>query len=409
MFCTKCGRQIAEGAKFCAGCGNQIVQSGSKSQKSQQPQMQPPKIQQPEGVQNISNVEAPNMAFHLQKTQETKQMENKNKHMMIILFVILIILIFVAIGMAVYYFSVLKNDRSSVNVETEEVAENSDSDGESTDDVADSETDDVEEEMNEEESISEQEQEEEEEPKVTSDTNEVIKDTILYSIPKAVYSYDFDEDLGSAQVVIRNELETMPVIANDVEPQYVSGIDGKAVYLNGTYGIRLSDVQKVGTSYSMAFWMKADAFYDWSPFVHIGYNLLDQSQRCRLWLGQKTDRSSVSPILSSENARYKNSFEIRPTGALTSMQPGVWYYIVFTVDGTRSGSSANSLYGTLYVAGQNVGEGNIALDTMNVDDLDVYLGINCWDILYPVSFDDVKIWDQVLDAGQVEDLFNAYQ
>lgn len=413
MFCPKCGKQIADGYKFCTGCGNPIVQPGSTPQKQQKPEIQQPKMQkpnrQPEEAQNVSDAQAPNMTFHLQKTQETKQAENKNKRVMIILFVVLVMLVLVAIGMAVYYFSVLRGDSDSGDKETEKITEESNTDdgqdNEGDDDEAASETADPEEETDDAAPAAE----EEEEAKVTSDTNEVIKDTIIYSIPKSVYSYDFDEDLGNAQVVIRKDADTMPEVADNKEPQYVVGIDGKAVYLDGSYGILLSDVQRVGTSYTVAFWMKADAFCDWSPFIHIGYGLMDNSKRCRIWLGQKTDGSPIAPIISSEQARTGSGFEIRPTGVVSSMQPGVWYHIVFTVDGSKPGSNANSVRGTLYVAGQYAGEGNIALDTMDVDDFDVYLGINCWDELYPVAFDGVKIWDQVLDAGQVEELFNAYQ
>ena len=46
---------------------------------------------------------------------------------------------------------------------------------------------------------------------------------------------------------------------------------------------------------------------------------------------------------------------------------------------------------------------------MNTDNFEVYLGINCWDALYPVAFDDVKIWDQVLDGSQIQELYNAYE
>lgn len=418
MFCTKCGKQIPEGSKFCAGCGTQIAQFVPNQIKPQQPKMRPPQIQQPNRqpieIQNNSNTQDPNVSFHLQKTQETKKMENKNKHMMIILLVILLILIFVAVGMAAYYFLVLRNDNHDKSPEVNKVTKERDKNDEEEDpeeeDGSKVEPDSVNEEDAEEElSGTGYASEQEDEAKVTSDTNEVIKDTIIYSIPKSAYSYDFDEDLGNARVVVRDTGDTMPEITDDKEPQYVVGIDGKAVYLDGTYGIRLDDVQRVGTSYTIAFWMKADTFYDWAPFIHIGYNLLDSNQRCRLWIGQKTDRTSIAPILSSEQIRSGSSYEIRPTGPMTSMQPGVWYHVAFAVDGTRQGDSSDSVRGTVYVAGQRVGEGNIALDTMDVDNPDVYLGINCWDALYPVAFDGVKIWDQVLDDSQIEELFNAYQ
>ncbi len=127
-------------------------------------------------------------------------------------------------------------------------------------------------------------------------------------------------------------------------------------------------------------------------------------------MAQKTDGTSVAPILSSEQAVLSDSFEIRPeANAVSSMNAGVWYHIVFTVDGDTKGSRESSVFGTLYVSGRYAGSGDIVLNTMNVDDFTVYLGINCWDVLYPVAFDDVKIWDKVLTGQQVSQLFNAYQ
>ena len=67
------------------------------------------------------------------------------------------------------------------------------------------------------------------------------------------------------------------------------------------------------------------------------------------------------------------------------------------------------MLGTLYVAGRYICEGDIVPDMMNTDNFEVYLGINCWDALYPVAFDDVKIWDQVLDGNQIQELYSAYE
>ena len=112
-----------------------------------------------------------------------------------------------------------------------------------------------------------------------------------YKVPNTLLSLlpfdNFDETLGNAQVVVRDTPPEMPRVSSDVEAQYVPGMDGSAVYLDGSYGIQLSDVKKIGTSYSIAFWMKADALYDWAPFIHIGYDLLSTDYKCRLWLGQK--------------------------------------------------------------------------------------------------------------------------
>lgn len=390
MFCPKCGKQLSDDARFCGGCGSPVQQSVKT------PQMVPPNRPAPNPV----SAPAPGSAG-----------KKQNSALIIILAVVLAVLILAAAGAGICYF-VFFNDRdggpAAERIEELEEEEDAEEDIEETDiEESDVEEADIEDEDVEEETEPVQ---EEEPTGVVSDTNEVVKDMILENIPKAVYSYDFNEDLGKAEVVVRQAGDTEPEETDDIEPQYVHGIDGSAVYLDGTYGIKLDDVERVGTSYTVAFWMKADRICDWSPFIHIGHDSLDPNNRVRLWISQKTDGASVAPIISSENVKTQDSCEIRPgKNVPNSIKTGVWYQIVFTVDASQQGGRKGSVLGTLYVAGQRVGAGEIIPDTMNVDDFDVFLGINCWDELYEVAFDEVKIWDQVLDEGQIQELYQAYE
>lgn len=428
MFCPKCGKQIPEGARFCGGCGNPVqppaqMPSGGqtgltekprkptvlpkhsnsagtfKQQKQEIPKAQPIPEAQPHSAPPAISA---NLPSGIEMTQSAKEEERKNRKLTIILFIVLAVLVLVAVGMGIYYFKVLKNSEDgSVTERDEEIEVQEETEETEESDAADSEQTDQ---------TSESQEAEEEIEGVVSETNEVVADKILENIPKAVYNYPFNEDLGNARVVVRNDPETEPEETDDIEPQYVRGVDGKAVYLDETYGIKLDDVEKVGESYTIAFWMKADRLCDWSPFIHIGQDSLDANKRVRLWLAQKTDGVSVAPIISSERVETSDSFEIRPGQSMpNTIEPGVWYHIAFTVDASRSGSRSGSLYGTLYVAGQRIGEGDIIPGTMNVDDFEVYLGINCWDQLYPVAFDDVKIWNQVLDGDQIQELYQAYE
>lgn len=395
MFCPKCGKQIPDGAKFCGGCGNPV-----KAQQDRKIPV-PPQNAQFAQAGHQASAPAPNLSSNRGMNGDNREEERKNRKLTIILFIVLAVLILVAAGMGVYYFKVLKNsddgsaadriEETDAREEAEEPEEQEEAESESKEETVDS-------------------QEAEEIEGVVSDTNEVVMGTVLENIPKAVYSYQFDDDLGNAKVVVRNDAETEPEETDDVEPQFERGMDGQAVYLDGTYGISLADVEKVGESYTVAFWMKAERLCDWSPFIHIGYDSLDPNKRVRLWIAQKTDGTSIAPIISSERAETGVFFEIRPGQSMpNTVEPNVWYHIAFTVDASKQGSRNGSVLGTLYVAGQRVGEGDIILDSMNVDDFEVYLGINCWDELYPAAFDDVKIWNQVLDDGQIQELYQAYE
>ena len=417
MFCPKCGKQIPDGAKFCPGCGNKVQTPDGNVQQTRKPDGNVQQTRKPDGnVQqtkkpdgDVKQIMTPETGY--QQPQNARKAGNKNRAITIILSIVLAILILTAAGLGIYYIKALgegprlsaseETDREDEDVETEkqEEEEASEEKGEAADEEGDDEP------------ASEAPAEEaEEEQGVVSDTNEVVAETVLYNIPKSAYSYQFDEDLGNAKAVVRTVGDSMPEIAENLEVKYVPGMDGKAVYLDGTYGILLNDVGRIGTSYTVAFWMKADDLQDWSPFIHIGHDLLDSENRARLWLGQKTDSASVAPIISSESRKTADSFEIRPgNSAPNSIDPGVWYHIAFTVDGSRQGSRKGSVLGTLYVAGRYICEGDIVPDMMNTDNFEVYLGINCWDALYPVAFDDVKIWDQVLDGNQIQELYSAYE
>lgn len=403
MFCPKCGKQIPDGAKFCPGCGNKMQIPGGNVQQTKKPDGN---VQQARKPDRDVKQSMPPETGHGQP-QSTQKAGNKNRALTIILSIVLVILILAAVGLGIYYFKALglpvseDTDREEEDMETEE--EPQEKEAEAKDEAASEDGDDG-------SALEMPAEEAAEEQGVVSDTNEVISETILYNIPKSVYSYQFDEDLGNAKAVVRTVGDSMPEISENLKVKYVPGMDGKAVYLDGTYGILLSDVGRVGTSYTVAFWMKADDLQDWSPFIHIGHDLLDSDNRARLWLGQKTDDVSVAPIISSESRKTADSFEIRPGKSVpNSIEPGVWYHIVFTVDGSRQGSRKGSVLGTLYVAGRYICEGDIVPDMMNTDNFEVYLGINCWDALYPVAFDDVKIWDQVLDSSQIQELYNAYE
>lgn len=403
MFCPKCGKQIPDGAKFCPGCGNKMQIPGGNVQQTKKPDGN---VQQAKKPDRDVKQSMPPETGHGQP-QSTQKAGNKNRALTIILSIVLVILILAAVGLGIYYFKALglpvseDTDREEEDMETEE--EPQEEEAEAKDEAASEDGDDG-------SALEMPAEEAAEEQGVVSDTNEVISETILYNIPKSVYSYQFDEDLGNAKAVVRTVGDSMPEISEKLKVKYVPGMDGKAVYLDGTYGILLSDVGRVGTSYTVAFWMKADDLQDWSPFIHIGHDLLDSDNRARLWLGQKTDDVSVAPIISSESRKTADSFEIRPGKSVpNSIEPGVWYHIVFTVDGSRQGSRKGSVLGTLYVAGRYICEGDIVPDMMNTDNFEVYLGINCWDALYPVAFDDVKIWDQVLDSSQIQELYNAYE
>lgn len=400
MFCPKCGKQIPDTSKFCGGCGSPVtppvkgVSTGAGQTLKPAKAEKPPKLPKPPKPAKAEKPPKP-------------QQEGGDRKVVLILGIVLAVLVLVAVGMGVYYFATLKDGDRSLDHSVEKEAG-----GEVEEDTAEEEDTEIQEST--EDQLSEEMLEEEEaseEDAVISETNEVVAGRILEEVPKAVYSYRFNGELGNAEVVVREQPATEPETTDGEKVQYVRGMDGEAVLLDGSCGLKLSDVKSVGDSYTVAFWMKAEELYDWAPFIHVGRDLLDESARCRLWIGQKPDGKdgSIGPILSSEKAASNDSVEIRPKGTATaSLFEEVWYHVAFTVDGSAQGSQSGRATGTLYLAGQKIGQGDVVADAMN-GDFDVYLGINCWDQLYPVAFDEVKIWDQALSEKQIAVLCEAYE
>lgn len=414
MFCPKCGKQIPDTSRFCGGCGSAVtpLAGGDRTSKAPKPE-KPSKAPKPPKTEKPPKEPKPPKQPKQPKTQQ----EDGGKKVVLILGIVLAVLVLVAAGMGVYYFAAVKDGGRTlgnlVEREADEETEEDTDEEENTETEEPAGTEDVGQEENADESSEEDVAKEEETPEedaVVSDTNEVVLGKVLKDIPKAVYSYRFDGELGNAEVVVREQPDSEPETADGEKAQYARGMDGEAVLLDGSYGLKLSDVKSVGDSYTVAFWIKAEELYDWAPFIHVGQNLLDESGRCRLWIGQKPDGDggSVGPILSSERASTNVSVEIRPDNT-AQLYVGVWYHVAFTVDGSARGSQSDRVLGTLYLAGKKIGQGDVVTDAMSGDDFEVYLGINCWDQLYPAAFDDVKIWNQALSEEQIAALCEAYE
>ena len=401
MFCKKCGKELSDNAKFCPACGTRMNADLEKQVNNNAVRKMEPKAFEQENA----------------KPKKKNQKNTGNKAIMVILLILLIILVLAIGGLSYYYFvcvkggkelklfNFLKFDRYST---IEQLDESLEDEIETNEQETSEEIGSIKDETAE-EAIGDGDE-------VVSTTNEVINSVVLTDIPKAIYSYSFDESLGGAKAVIRkddstqNNTGTFPTTVDDSRAIYTSGIEGKAIYLDGTYGIQLSDMKKVGETYTIGFWMKAENFCDWSPFIQIGSDFLDsKGMRNYIALNQKTDGNPTSPIFNSVQNQYGNSFEIRPDSSdMNCMDTNIWYYIVLVVDGNKSGTSAHTVEGKLYVAGNLVGSGNVAMGALNNDDLTAYLGINCWDKLFSVYFDEVKVWNQVLGENQINTLYQAY-
>lgn len=257
------------------------------------------------------------------------------------------------------------------------------------------------------------------EPEVDS-SKEIVKDVLISSVPKADYSFSFNGKLSDAVVVTRtgdvggfNE-GTYPEQTTDILPLFTEGVEGDAIYLDGSYGVELLGVDALADSYTISFWFRADELRDWSPFLVIGSHLLDVGEsQSFLSINKKTteEGTQVVPVFNTIDAPIGYSCEVRPSMEdKRCISLNVWNYITICVDATqRSEEDPNKVMGYLYLNSEMIGSGLVSKLHLEPGSVNAYLGINCFDELFRASFDEIHIWNHVLDENQINSMYIAYK
>lgn len=258
-----------------------------------------------------------------------------------------------------------------------------------------------------------------EKPEVDSSSKEIINDVLLSNVPKADYSYSFNGKLNDAVVVTRAGDEgrfnngTYPEPSEDVFPLFTEGVEGDALYLDGSYGVALQGVEPLNESYTISFWFRADELFDWSPFLMIGSHLMDVGgSQSYLSINRKTteEGEQVVPIFNTIDAVLNNSCEVRPSMEQKKwVNLNEWVYITICADASASsGAAEGRAMGYLYLNSELIGSGEVSILNMDTEGVYAYLGISCHDELFRASYDEVHIWEQVLDESQISSMYTAY-
>lgn len=251
-----------------------------------------------------------------------------------------------------------------------------------------------------------------EKPEVDS-SKEIVGDVLLSNVPKADFSYSFNGKLNDAMVVTRPEPGTYPVYAEDVYPLFTEGVEGDALYLDGSYGVELLGVEALNESYTISFWFRADELLDWSPFLMIGSHLMDVGgSQSYLSFNKKTteEGEEIVPIFNTIDAQLDNSCEVRPSmDQKKCIELNQWYYITICVDASASsGAGEGRAMGYLYLNSEMIGSDEVSMLNMNPENVKAYLGISCYDELFRASYDEVHIWKHMLNESQISSMYTAY-
>lgn len=250
-------------------------------------------------------------------------------------------------------------------------------------------------------------------------SKEIVKDVLLSNVPKADFSFSFNGKLTDAAVVTRAGDEggfnqgTYPEQTETVSPMFIEGVEGEAVYLDGSYGVELLGVDALSDSYTISFWFRAEELRDWSPFLLIGANLLNaEGNQSLLSFNKKTmeEGTQVVPVFNTIDAAFDNSCEVRPSMEdKRCISLNEWNYITVCVDASQeSEEDSSKVMGYLYVNSEMVGSGWVSKLHLEEQNVNAYLGISCFDEMFRAGYDEVHIWKYVLDENQISSMYTAY-
>lgn len=255
-----------------------------------------------------------------------------------------------------------------------------------------------------------------EKPEVDS-SKEIVGEVLLSNVPRADFSFSFNGKLNNAAVVTRAGDEgkfnegTYPEVTEDVFPLFTEGVEGDALYLDGSYGVELLGMDSLSESYTISFWFRADELCDWSPFLLIGSHLLDVGgSQSYLSFNKKTteEGEAVVPVFNTIDAAFNNSCEVRPSmDHKECIGLNEWNYITICVDAS-AGPGEDRAMGYLYLNSELIGSGEVSRLNLDPESVKAYLGISCYDELFRASYDEVHIWKYVLDEGQISSMYTAY-
>lgn len=233
------------------------------------------------------------------------------------------------------------------------------------------------------------------------------------------YYFSFDEADERVHSAVQVK-EATPIVQITEDPvTLVNGVKGQAAYTDGTKGLKL-DVNGVGETYTVSYWMFATRFANYMPTLQYGPDMHGDATGGQHYLN--FTRSEWNPDGASfpcvwaydQNAEGSPWPNWYPDEANEHMKE--WLNITLTVDPSETSEDGSLIKAHLYLNGEElVGTSSdgerpvyVVKGTMAPsDNFDFLLGINYWDAIFKGCFDEVYVYDYVLDQSQIKALYEA--
>lgn len=233
------------------------------------------------------------------------------------------------------------------------------------------------------------------------------------------YYFSFDEPDERVHYAVQDKTATPIVQVTDMEPEYVTGVKGNAVYVNGARGVKL-DVNGVGDTYTVSFWVRSERSANYMPTLQYGPDMHGDATGGEhyvnfTWADWNPDGSAYPCVWSYDKldeAKWPNWY---PDEANTHVSE--WCNVTMTVDPTELSDDGTLIKAHVYFNGEeligydsdkNIRPIHLVSKTMEPsDNFDFLLGINYWDAIMKGAFDEVYIYDYVLSAAEAKALYEA--
>ena len=237
-----------------------------------------------------------------------------------------------------------------------------------------------------------------------------------------IYYFSMDEADTRVKTAIRDTNATPMIQTIDEEVRYINGVKGKAAYTDGTHGLKL-DVNGVGDTYTVSFWVYSTKSAQYMPTLQYGPDMHGDATGGQhyvnfTWASWNPGSAELSyPSVWSFDQNAPGS--PWPTWYTDEVTPRTneWINITMTVDPENISADGTMIEARLYMNGEqvigtdddgNIRPINVTKGTMEPsDNFDFLLGINYWDAIMEGAFDEVYVYDYVLDAGQIKALYEA--
>ncbi len=255
-------------------------------------------------------------------------------------------------------------------------------------------------------------------------------------VPEALYHWSFDDATGIAAVVQGdkaadsiNDGATYDIIPSDHEILFANGPVGQCLYLDGKYGVQLTDLASIDTdAYTISFWMNADRLSTYGPVVQMGRNIGDAADaatdpdtyRTCTWVNFTktewgTSSADIFPVVWNRNSDttvwpwvYAGDDAVhgkREWVLVTLVSSGEKY--TYAEDGLERVGCKLYLNGEMvFDASADLGlYGGLAPEILTGDGVEGYIGINYWDTIFKGFIDELYVFNTALTDGQVLSLF----